>query len=315
MSIVKRSVGTWLVALLISTLAGCSGSDKSAPPQSTTGGTVSTTPTKPVTPPADNKITPRDKISAYQIKKLPLPTQPASSFDKAKKLLYSEVYHDDKERKTFYCGCQYDEKNKVDLKSCGVVPRKNAARAGRVEAEHVFPAHQFGHFRECWRDPEKVCGDKISGRKCCEQSDKLFTMAHNDLHNLFPAVGEINGDRSNYNWGMIQNKKHEYGACDMAIDSSIRRAEPPDHVKGDVARVYFYMSATYGFKLSKQDMQLFEAWDKLDPVDDWERERNRRIAKIQGNPNPFVSDDRNALDPINVVDELPAPEPKTKAKK
>lgn len=291
-------------------LGACSQSEKATSPPSPSSSTPSQA---AVSSPEKTPI--QEKKNAYQIKKLALPTHPASSFDKAKKLLYTEVYHDAKDRKTFYCGCQYNEKNKVDLNSCGVVPRKNAARAGRVEAEHVFPAHQLGHFRECWRDPEKVCGEKIPGRKCCEQSDTLFTTAHNDLHNLFPAVGEVNGDRSNFNWGMIQNKKHEYGACDMAIDRSIRRAEPPDHVKGDIARVYFYMSATYGFKLSKQDMQLFEAWDKMDPVDDWERERNRRIAKIQGNFNPFVSDDRNELDPINVVEELPAPMPQTKTKK
>jgi deoxyribonuclease-1 len=40
--------------------------------------------------------------------------------------------------------------------------------------------------------------------------------------------------------------------------------------------------------LSRSNQKLFEAWDKLDPIDDWERERARRIEAIQGNKNPFI---------------------------
>lgn len=103
----------------------------------------------------------------------------------------------------------------MDLKSCGVIPRKNTKRAKQVEAEHVFPAHQFGNFRKCWREPEKVCDKKMSGRKCCEKADPIFESAHNDLHNLFPAVGEVNGDRSNFNCGMISGEKRSYGKCNI----------------------------------------------------------------------------------------------------
>ncbi|MBK8327588.1 MAG: endonuclease [Moraxellaceae bacterium] len=44
----------------------------------------------------------------------------------------------------------------------------------------------------------------MTGRQCCESQDPVFETAHNDLHNLFPAIGEVNGDRSNYNWGMVE---------------------------------------------------------------------------------------------------------------
>ncbi|WP_301445005.1 hypothetical protein [Comamonas sp.] len=36
----------------------------------------------------------------------------------------------------FYCGCKYSGK-RVDLRSCGYTPRKNANRAQRIEWEHV----------------------------------------------------------------------------------------------------------------------------------------------------------------------------------
>lgn len=222
-----------------------------------------------------------------------LPKTP-DSFNTAKRILYNEIYkgHDI----TFYCGCDYDPKTKQpDWKSCDYKPRKNSERASRIEAEHVMPAHQFGNFRQCWREPKKVCPEKdMTGRQCCEAKDPVFETAHNDLHNLFPAIGEVNGDRSNFNWGMVEGNKREYGACPIEIDESIRRAEPPNAVKGDVARVMFYMENTYGFKLSDQDRKLFTVWSNQDAPDAWEIERNKRIAAIQGQENRFISQYGNA---------------------
>lgn len=218
-----------------------------------------------------------------------LPNSP-DSFSTSKRLLYGEVYKG--HNITFYCGCDYDPNTKKpDWKSCGFKPRKNAERASRIEAEHVMPAHQFGNFRQCWREPKKVCPEKdMSGRQCCESQDPVFETAHNDLHNLFPAIGEVNGDRSNYNWGMVQGSQNEYGACPIKIDESIRRVEPPNNVKGDVARVMFYMEDTYGFRLSDQDRKLYAAWSKQDAPDAWEIERNKRIAAIEGKENRFISE-------------------------
>lgn len=42
-------------------------------------------------------------------------------------------------------------------------------------------------------------------------------------------------------------------------------------------------------KLSKQEMKKYQAWNKEYPADEWEIERNKRIAKKQGNVNPFIS--------------------------
>jgi deoxyribonuclease-1 len=216
-----------------------------------------------------------------------LPKTP-KSFSQAKKLLYTEVYKG--HPYTFYCHCKFDSKRKVDLTGCNVQARSNEKRAQQLEAEHVFPAYHFGQQRACWREP--LCtnkkGEKFKGRECCEEMDTVFRTAHNDLHNLYPAVGEINGDRSNYSWGMIEGEKKEYGRCDIEVDSTNRRAEPPENVRGDIARTYFYMAKTYRLSISDQEKQLFSAWDKLDPADDWERERNQRIEKIQGNRNPFI---------------------------
>ena len=79
-----------------------------------------------------------------------LPKSP-SSFEAAKKILYGQIYAD--HRVTFYCGCRYDTGRQVDLGSCGLEALADKPRAQRTEAEHIFPAAQFGNFRPCWRDP------------------------------------------------------------------------------------------------------------------------------------------------------------------
>ena len=40
--------------------------------------------------------------------------------------------------------------------------------------------------------------------------------------------------------------------------------------------------------ISGKNRNLFEVWNKNDPVDEWECERARRIEKIQGNRNKLV---------------------------
>jgi len=220
-----------------------------------------------------------------------LPNTP-KTFSKAKKLLYGKVYKG--HRETLYCGCSYTKHRKVNLNSCGVKPRKNAKRAKRIEAEHVFPASQFGNYRQCWR--EKICtkknGKKYKGRKCCEHSDPVFKAAHNDLHNLFPSVGEVNGDRSNYKWGSVQGEIRSYGKCNFEIDRQRKIAEPPESSQGEIARTMLYMEKTYGFRLAKSKKKMYKAWSKADAPNAWEIERNKRIKAIQGNGNTFIENYR-----------------------
>ncbi|MFO1419501.1 MAG: endonuclease [Candidatus Competibacteraceae bacterium] len=222
-----------------------------------------------------------------------LPHTPGT-FTAAKRALYEQVYAD--HRVTFYCGCRYDADRRIDLTSCGLESLADKPRAQRIEAEHIFPAAQFGNFRLCWRNPGdfpecvKSSGKTVSGRECCQKVDPVFNAAHNDLFNLVPAVGEVNGKRSDFNWGMIPGEKREFGACNFEVDSSIRRVEPPENIMGDIARTLFYMADTYGFNLSRQDEQLFTAWSRQDPPDSWEIERARRIRAIQGKGNRFVED-------------------------
>lgn len=214
------------------------------------------------------------------------------NFAKAKKLM-KKVYAG--HQISLYCGCEYKylqvngkEKTVVNAASCGYQPRKNNKRGEYIEWEHIVPAHAFGNTRACWR--EQLCtdnnGNKYGGRKCCEKIDPVFNAMESDLHNLFPAIGELNADRSNYHFGLINGEPREYGACDFEVSGKL--VEPKEDIRGDIARAYFYMEKTYGVNISDKQRKLFTVWNNADPVDNWELERNRRIKAIQGNGNPFI---------------------------
>jgi deoxyribonuclease-1 len=42
-------------------------------------------------------------------------------------------------------------------------------------------------------------------------------------------------------------------------------------------------------RMSDQDRKLWCAWSKQYPVDGWERERDARIVRVQGEGNPLVT--------------------------
>jgi deoxyribonuclease I len=134
----------------------------------------------------------------------------------------------------------------------------------------------------------KSDGTPFKGRACCARVDRTFKRIEADLHNLTPAVGELNGARSNKPYGMVTGEPRLYGSCDFEIGGTPKVTEPRDEVRGDAARIWLYMTATYKIRLTAAQRDMFEAWSKSDPVDEWERLRDRRIEAIQGNKNPFV---------------------------
>jgi endonuclease I len=73
---------------------------------------------------------------------------------------------------------------------------------------------------------------------------------------------------------------------------------PPENVKGDVARILFYMVLTYDYlkfvELETETLHQMGVystllnWHFLDLPDEFEINRNNIIASYQGNRNPFV---------------------------
>jgi deoxyribonuclease-1 len=210
------------------------------------------------------------------------------SFTTAKNKLYSKVFNNSGE--TLYCGCNWSAR-KTDLSSCDLqsfFPKKQRKRALRTEAEHIIPASWMykvnNKQRQCVTDAKaaKESGrSKLNPRKYCQKHDQDYKKAHNDLVNLYPAVGQINADRSNKPYvDVVKNKVKSYGKCDIKIGS--RGIVPPSDKKGDIARVAFYMNETYGITYSKRQLQLFKQWDNQDPISAEEKAHNKRVIKVQG---------------------------------
>jgi endonuclease I len=129
------------------------------------------------------------------------------------------------------------------------------------------------------------------------ESDTAYT----DFHHLRPADRTVNSSRGekDFDWGDTWHS--EATECKDTPVSF----EPRDAVKGDVARMIFYMAVRYesnntynlemvdyvgtavgSVYLGKKSTLL--QWHEADPVDDFERNRNNVIYSLQGNRNPFI---------------------------
>ena len=194
---------------------------------------------------------------------------------------------------TFYCQCEYKD-NKPNWRSCGFRPRKDKKRASRIEWEHVLPASHFGINFNAWANGHPVCinrkGKKFKGRKCTEKVHKLYRYIQADLYNLQPAIGEVNGMRSNYQIGEIDGEERKFGKCDIEIKN--KKVEPTPKIRGDIARTYLYMELTYPqyIKFNQSIKKLIIKWDLDDPVDAWECKRAILISNIQGNTNKILQE-------------------------
>ncbi|MCF6270566.1 MAG: endonuclease [Melioribacteraceae bacterium] len=121
--------------------------------------------------------------------------------------------------------------------------------------------------------------------------------AYTDVHHLRPSDISTNSARG--------NKDFDYGGnlttpTDNRYDND--SWEPRDEIKGDVARMMLYMTVRYeggsydlelvdyvpssGPNFGKKSVLL--EWNRLDPVSEFERNRNRVIYSYQKNYNPFI---------------------------
>ncbi len=133
--------------------------------------------------------------------------------------------------------------------------------------------------------------------------------AGTDVHHLRPCDPSVNSARNN-RW--FAECSEEYIDTDGATGSYTSSTDwiwkPRDEVKGDVARMMFYMATRYEGENGEPDLELIDyipadnnsplplhaklsdllAWHLEDPVDDWERGRNETIYSYQNNANPFI---------------------------
>ena len=122
-----------------------------------------------------------------------------------------------------------------------------------------------------------------------------------DVHNLKPADGSVNIARSNKDFDNGGVQHSEATEC-YYTDSTW---EARDAVKGDIARIIFYMSTRYEGEDGEMDLEVVDwnntfpypqhgklstllEWNLMDPPDAFERNRNDVIYSYQKNRNPFI---------------------------
>ncbi|PIE86398.1 MAG: hypothetical protein CSA05_00855 [Bacteroidia bacterium] len=125
--------------------------------------------------------------------------------------------------------------------------------------------------------------------------------AGTDLHHLRPVDRSVNSDRSEKDFDNGGFEHTEAIGCKYDGDSW----EVRDEVKGDVARMIFYMAVRYEGDDGTADLEIVDhlttypdaeigrlstllQWHKQDPVSDFEQSRNNKIYRFQKNRNPFI---------------------------
>lgn len=145
-----------------------------------------------------------------------------------------------------------------------------------VNIEHVFPMAWVVNGLDC------------DERAQCRNSSERFNQIEADLHNLYPALNDINYARGSMRFGEIAGEDRWSAACDFEIDQRARTVEPRPAVRGDIARAMFYMQETHGLEIFRKQGETLKQWHRSDPVSDEERRRNDAIEALQGTRNPYI---------------------------
>lgn len=208
----------------------------------------------------------------------------AEDFGEAKRaarLIWSE------HRETYYCGCPYDRYGNIDYQRCSFRP-SNKRASKRISWEHIMPVSWYGKSRSCWQ-----ANKNQKPREACREKDPDFRRMEADLHNLVPAIREINTVRRNYGYGKLKGEC--YQGCNFIINHQLKLVEPRDEVKGMTARIMLYMSEKYQFVLKPIEKQILMQWSQSFPPDAWEKRWHEKVSALQGDRNPYIDNYKHSL--------------------
>ena len=141
------------------------------------------------------------------------------------------------------------------------------------------------------------------------QDEPMYT----DLHHVIPTDFVANSQRSAWIYDEVKSASWTNGVSKLGTSKNFSGEtafEPADEYKGDIARIYFYMLTCYRDKnftqggrgkiyfsysggeanFTSKAITLLLKWHRNDPVSQKEIDRNEKVAKFQGNRNPFVDE-------------------------
>lgn len=231
--------------------------------------------------------------------------------------------------------CDENKAKNVDLLySKHPVEKSSPSEKGPVRVwnrEHVWPKSYGASCKKKRKDWKKKCKKgKCKYVKCTVQ--KKYTMSNGpftDLHHLFPSHTGVNSDRGSQYFqqcgkGMCNYEHHKsdgYTAEEEDAGESIDDRtfwQPPNKSKGVVARSMLYMALRYhGEEANTFDLTLTDhpsyctdalgklssllKWHKDFPATQAEKDRNDKACWLQGNRNPFVDLDAEAVTALTGV--------------
>lgn len=176
----------------------------------------------------------------------------------SEQLFWSELYGTG--GTSLYCGKPFD------------------SAGGLFSASPIYSSKQLKRALRC-----------ITERQCTIMNPRYPYIAA-DLHNFYPALTRVELARRNAQFGELDDSvPSKFADIGCALQASFQLLEPRDEAKGNIARALFYMHVEYDLPIVGQ-LQMYQAWHRLDPPDAEEKARNDKIEALQGTRNRFIDE-------------------------
>jgi len=181
------------------------------------------------------------------------------NYNKSKTIFWNKLYPTG--NWTIYCGVRFNN-------------RKSTIDGRKLSIEHVYP--------QSWIAKSMGCSSVSE----CRKTNNRFNFATADLHNMYPALRNVNSSRGNSLYGIIHGENWRYEGCDIERAKNV--TEPREIARGNLARSILYMSLEYELPIPEKMVTIIQEWNETDPPSLHELRRNRDIKMIQGTSNPYI---------------------------
>lgn len=177
---------------------------------------------------------------------------------------------------SFFCGCQPGA-YEAGRAGCPLFP--NASLDGQTY--HWLKLMPLGGA-----GAGGVCSGDFAPAKC--DAAALDEALQKDLYNWLPVTADVHHALEGRTFIDIPTELAS-SICDLELAEGVPVADPPERLKGDIARRILYLAGRYNMSLPSQYLQMLILWDANDPVTSAEYRISRKIGVLQNSDNAFVT--------------------------
>ncbi len=179
------------------------------------------------------------------------------------------------EKQSFFCACNSGG-SQVARTECSTTNASSAA----LQSLLLIPVRTS--------DISGVCTGKRAPIECDRASLEESLKA--DLYNSITVTKwEFDRLHGTLFTEISQTAPPAAGACNLVLSERSAIAEPPDQLKGDIARRMLYLIARYNLATSDAYYSMLIEWDAYDLVTKEEYLLSRALGEQQKSDNAFVS--------------------------